>query len=259
MVQYVSWGGQTNLKQGQLALAKQYADAGMFARAKAAFEAAGGTWNNAVHKQLKQEAANTSRYGGDIAFKWADYGVRTQDQLNQIIKWAKDGSFGKISNMINNLGGSKKWNNTLHKKLAAEYVGMQPKNTEIVETEFKRDEPDVDPVFKPNTTIQNQDGTTTTVDSTTTGGEDTPWRSQFVAPITEGQEGSWDSGQARTDAQKWRNLHMDANMNKYGLKRVGTNAIQRSTDISDADWDSFTKKRNEIDSRFKKMIGWKPK
>ena len=114
-------------------------------------------------------------------------------------------------------------------------------------------------MFKPNTTIQNEDGTTTTLDTTTSGGQETPWRSQFVAPITEEQEGSWDSGQARTDAQKWRNLHMDANMNKYGLKRVGTNAIQRSTDISDADWNAFTKKRNEIDTRFKRMIGWKPK
>ena len=166
--------------------------------------------------------------------------------------------------MINNLGGSKKWNDTLHKKLAAEYIGFQPDtdlNTAGVQpgegtTEFKRVEPDVAPVFEPNTTIQNQDGTTTTVDSTTTGGEDTPWRSQFVAPITTGQEGSWDSGQARTDAQKWRNLHMDANMNKYGLKRVGTNAIQRSTDISDADWGNFVTKRNEIDTRFKRMIGW---
>jgi hypothetical protein len=269
MVQYVSWGGQTNLKQGQLALAQQYADAGMFARAKAAFEKAGGTWNNAVHKQLKQEAADTTRYGGDIAFKWTDYGVRTQEQLNQIIKWAKAGNFGQIEKLINSLGG-KQFNdggNRLHKKLAAEYVGFQP-DTDLNKvgvqpgagtTEFKRVEPDVDPVFEPNTTIQNQDGTTTTVDATTTAGEDTPWRSQFVAPITEGQTGSWESGQARNDAQKWRNLHMDANMNKYGLKRVGTNAIQRSTDISDADWNAFTTKRNEIDARFKKMIGWKPK
>ena len=54
------------LKQGQLALAKQYADAGMFARAKAAFEAAGGTWTNEVHRQLKTEAAATPRYGGNI-------------------------------------------------------------------------------------------------------------------------------------------------------------------------------------------------
>jgi hypothetical protein len=270
MVQYVSWGGQTNLKQGQLSLAQQYADAGMFARARAAFIKAGGTWNNAVHKQLKQEAADTTRYGGDIALKWSDYGVRTQEQLNEIIEWAKQGKFNLIANKINSLGGAKKFNdggNRLQKKLAAEYLGFQPDtdlNKKGVQpgagtTEFKRVEPDVDPVFEPNVTTQNEDGTTTTLDTTTTGGQETPWRSQFVAPITEGQKGSWDVGQARTDAQKWRNLHMDANMNKYGLKRVGTNAIQRSTDISDADWDSFTKKRNEIDSRFKKMIGWKPK
>ena len=35
MAQLVSWGGQNNLKAGQLALAQQYADAGMMARAQA--------------------------------------------------------------------------------------------------------------------------------------------------------------------------------------------------------------------------------
>ena len=266
MVQYVSWGGQTNLKQGQLALAQQYADAGMFARAKAAFEAAGGTWNNAVHKQLKQEAADTTRYGGDIAFKWSDYGVRTQEQLNKIIKWAKQGQFGQIEKLINSLGG-KQFNdggNRLHKKLAAEYVGFQPDtdpNKVGVQpgegtTEFKRVEPDVAPVFKPNTTIQGEDGTNTTLDTTTTAGQDTPWRSQFVAKITPEQEGSWNEGQARTDAQKWRNLHMNATMNKYGLSRNDQNQIKRSSnvDITDTQWSDFLKKRNEIAARFEKMI-----
>ena len=246
----------SSLKQGQLALAKQYADAGMFARAKAAFEAAGGTWTNEVHRQLKTEAAATTRYGGDIAFKWADYGVRTQAQLNQIITWAKDRKYGKIQNLINSLGGAKKWNKQLHKKLAAEYLGFQPDtdpNTVGVQpgagtTEFKRVEPDVDPVFKPNVT----EG----LDPSTSGGVETPWRSQFVAPITTGQEGSWKSGQARTDAQKWRNLHMDAAMKKWNLQRGGANnAIQRSTDISDADWGDFVKKRDEIAGRFERMIG----
>ena len=264
MVQYVSWGGQTNLKAGLLALAQQYADAGMMHRAMEAFKKAGGTWNNAVHKQLKTEAAETTRYGGDIAFKWADYGVRNQQQLNQIIEWAKAGKFNLIAKEINSLGGSKKWNDTLHKKLSAEYQGFQPDtdlNTAGVQpgegtTEFKRVEPDVDPVFKPNTTIQNQDGTTTTVDATTTAGEDTPWREQFVSKITPGQEGSWDSGQARIDAQKWRNLHMNATMNKYGLSRNDKNQIKRSSnvDITDTDWNDFIKKRNEIAARFEKMI-----
>ena len=251
-------------KQGLLALAKQYADAGMIARAKAAFEKAGGTWTNEIHRQFKQEAAETTRYGGDIAFKWADYGVRNQEQLNQIIEWAKQGKFNLIAKEINKLGGSKKWNKGLHKKLAAEYLGVQPdadpttKKVDYTDrtTEFKRVEPEVAPVFKPNTTIQNQDGTTTTVDATTTAGVETPWRAQFVGAITPGQVGSWKTGQARNDAQKWRNLHMDAAMNKYNLKRGGDkNAIQRSTDISDADWAAFVKKRNQIAGRFEKMIG----
>jgi len=249
----LDWSG---LKQGQLALAKQYADAGMMSRAKDAFEAAGGTWTNEVHRQLKTEAAATTRYGGDIEFKWADYGVRTQEQLNQIIQWAKAGNFGRIADKINSLGGAKRWNDNLHKKLAAEYIGFQP-DTDLNKagvqpgegtTEFKRVDPDVDPVFKPNVT----EG----LDPTITAGEETPWRSQFVAPITTKQEGSWSSGQARNDAQKWRNLHMDAAMKKWNLKRGGDkNAIQRSADISDKDWGDFVKKRNSIASRFEKMIG----
>jgi len=241
------------LKQGQLALAKQYADAGMFARAKAAFEAAGGTWTNEVHRQLKTEAAATPRYGGNIEFKWADYGVRTQEQLNQIITWAKAGKYGQIKNMIDNLGGAKKWNdggNRLHKKLAAEYEGFQPAGTDPAtpSTEFKRVEPTVAPVFKP-TEVEG-------IDPSTSGGVATPWRSQFVAPITKQQEGSWKTGQARNDAQKWRDLHMNAAMNKYNLSRGGTSgAIQRSTDISDADWGDFVTKRNEIAGRFERMIG----
>ena len=251
-------------KQGLLALAKQYADAGMMHRAKEAFIKAGGTWTNAVHRQFKTEAAATPRYGGDIVFKWADYGVRTQDQLNKIINWAKQGKFNLIAQEINSYGGTKKWNDTLHKKLAAEYQGFQPDtdpNTVGVQpgegtTEFKRVEPDVDPVFKPNTTIQNQDNTTTTVDATTTGGEETPWRSQFVGAITPGQEGSWSEGQARNDAQKWRNLHMDAAMKKYGLSRNDKNQIKRSSNaaITNKQWSDFLKKRNSIAARFEKMI-----
>jgi len=239
----------SSLKQGQLALAKQYADAGMFARAKAAFEAAGGTWTNEVHSQLKTEAAATTRYGGDIEFKWADYGVKTQEQLNQILTWAKAGNFGQIEKLVNSLGG-KQFNdggNRLHKKLAAEYVGFQPADTEEVTTEFKRVEPTVAPVFKP--------APYNNIDPSTSGGQPTPWRSQFISPITTEQEGSWSTGQARNDAQKWRNLHMDAAMNKYNLSRGGTSgAIQRSADISDADWGDFVTKRNEIANRFGRMI-----
>ena len=88
MAQLVSWGGQDNLKLGQLRLAQQYADAGMFKRAQAAFTQAGGVWSTDVHKLLKKEADETSRYGGDIEFNWRDYGVRTQAQLNKIVAWA---------------------------------------------------------------------------------------------------------------------------------------------------------------------------
>jgi len=256
MVQYVSWGGQTNLAAGQLALAQQYADAGMMARAKAAFIKAGGTWDNNIHKLLKTEAAETTRYGGDIAFKWTDYGVRTQEQLNQIIAWAKEGNFSKIASEINKLGGSKKWNDSLHKKLAAEYVGAQAVDADKTKpgwqgtttTELKRNEPTVAPVFEPNVT----DG----VDTTTTAGVETPWRSQFVAPITTGQEGTWGGAgtQARADAKKWRDLHMNAAMKKAGLTRVGNDPIQRSTTISDADWNAFKLKRDKIAARHKKLV-----
>ena len=254
------------LKPGQLALAKQYADAGMFARAKAAFEAAGGTWTNAVHNQFKTEAAATTRYGGDIEFKWADYGVKTQEQLNKIIDWAKAGNFGQIEKLVNSLGG-KQFNdggNRLHKKLAAEYVGFQPDtdpNTVGVQpgagtTEFKRVEPTVAPVFKP-APYTNPD-TGEVVDPSTSGGVATPWRAQFISPITKQQEGSWETGQARNDAQKWRNLHMDDNMNKYGLSRDATSGeIKRGSNtagITDTQWSDFLKKRNEIAGRFGRMI-----
>ena len=50
---------------------------------------------------------------------------------------------------------------------------------------------------------------------------------------------------------------MNAAMKKWNLKRgTGENkAIQRSADISDADWGDFVKKRNEIAGRFERMIG----
>jgi hypothetical protein len=48
---------------------------------------------------------------------------------------------------------------------------------------------------------------------------------------------------------------MDAAMRKAGLTRVGNNPIQRSTDISDADWNAFKLKRNKIAARHKKMVG----
>ena len=248
-------------KQGQLALAKQYADAGMFARAKAAFEAAGGTWTNEVHRQLKTEAAATTRYGGDIEFKWADYGVKTQEQLNKIIDWAKAGNFGRIKQMIDNLGGAKNWDsdgNRLHKKLGAEYLGFQPVGTDPAtpSTEFKRVEPTVAPVFKP-APYTNPD-TGLQVDPSTIAGEKTPWRAQFISPITKQQEGSWETGQARNDAQKWRNAHMNAEMNKYGLSRDATSGeIKRGSNaagITDTQWNDFIKKRNEIATRFERMI-----
>ena len=242
-------------KQGLLALAKQYADAGMMARAKAAFERAGGTWTNEIHRQFKAEAAATSRYGGDIAFKWGDYGVRTQAQLNQIIAWAKDRKYGKIQNLIDSLGGTKKWNKQLHTKLDAEYHGKQEADTDpdtagwqgTRTTEFKRDEPE-DPVtlYQPSTNTQ---------------GDDTTWRQQFQGAISPGNVGAWSveqgGQQARQDAQKWRDLHMGAAMRKYGLSRGDNKKIERSSNanITDADWNSFIDQRNKIAKRFRKMIG----
>jgi hypothetical protein len=234
----------STLKQGQLALAKQYADAGMMARAKAAFERAGGTWTNEVHRQLKAEAAATTRYGGDISFKWADYGVRTQAQLNQIIEWAKNGNFGRISKLINNLGGSKKWNKNLHTKLAAEYLGKQEKDTDpdkpgwqgTPTTEYKRDEPTVAPTLYDTTTTEVIDDVETVVPD---------WRTQFKGKITTGQIGSWGEGgsQARADAKKWRTLHMDAAKNKWGY---GTDDFNKQ---------AYINQRNKIARRHRKMLG----
>ena len=253
MAQMVSWGGQDNLKMGQLRLAQQYADAGMMARAKAAFIRAGGTWYNSIHRLFKTEAAATTRYGGDIGFKWADYGVRTQAQLNQIIAWAKDRKFGKIQNLINGLGGTKKWNKQLHTKLSAEYHGKQEKDTDpdtegwqgTRTTEFKRQEPEVAPVlYEPSTDAQGVDNT---------------WRQQFVGGIKPGNVGAWsaDTGgaQARQDAQKWRNLHMGAAMKKHGLTRGSDKKIARPEGMSDADWGAWATQRNKIAKRFRKMIG----
>ena len=258
MAQLVSWGGQNNLKLGQLRLAQQYADAGMFARAKAAFEKAGGVWGNAVHRLLKKEADATSRYGGDIEFNWGNYGVRTQAQLNKIIAWAREGKFGRISNYINTLaagsgGAYKTFNadsNRLQKKLAAEYLGKQDTSVAGRERTFKRDEPVddkgkfVDPLlYKPDKS-----------------GE-TNWQDQFKGVITPGQTGAWsvDEGgqQARQDAQKWRNKHMDAAMNKYGLSRNAAGEIKRASNenITDTDWQSFLTQRNKVAKRFRKMIG----
>ena len=242
-------------KQGLLALAKQYADAGMMARAKKAFESAGGTWTNEIHRQFKTEAAATTRYGGDISFKWGDYGVRTQAQLNQIIEWAKTRDYRKIKNMIDGLGGTKKWNNQLRTKLAAEYEGKQEKDTDATTagwqgtrtTEFKRDEPEVDPVlYDPSTNTQ---------------GDDTTWKQQFKGKITPGNIGAWGLGedganrQARQDAQKWRNLHMDAAIKKAGLTRDANKKIAKPSTMSDADWSAFAKQKNAIAKRFRKMIG----
>ena len=238
-------------KQGLLALAKQYADAGMMARAKKAFESAGGTWTNEIHRQFKTEAAATTRYGGDISFKWGDYGVRTQAQLNQIIEWAKTRDYRKIKNMIDGLGGTKKWNNQLRTKLAAEYEGKQEKDTDATTagwqgtrtTEFKRDEPEVAPVlYEPSTNTQ---------------GDDTTWKQQFQGKITPGQVGAWGEGgsQQRKDAQKWRNLHMNAAIKKHGLTRGSDNKIARPEGMSDADWGAWADQRNKIATRFRKMIG----
>ena len=232
----LDWSG---LKQGYLALAKQYADAGMMARAKKAFESAGGVWTNEVHRQFKSEAAATTRYGGDIAFKWADYGVRTQDQLNQIIAWAKQGNFGRISKLINKLGGSKKWNKNLHTKLAAEYLGKQEKDTDpdtegwqgTRTTEFKRDEPVVTPQLYPDVTDSD------------TGDTTTDWKTQFKGAITPGQVGSWETGQARADAKKWRDLHMGAAKKKWGY---GTDEFNRQ---------AYIDQRNKIATRHRKMLG----
>ena len=253
MATLVNWGGQTNLKKGQLLLAQQYADAGMMARAKAAFIRAGGTWDNTVHRLMKKEAKDTSRYGGDIGFKWGDYGVRTQAQLDQIITWAKDRKFGKIRNLINSLGGTKQWNKQLHNKLSAEYHGKQEKDTDATTagwqgtrtTEFKRDEPEVAPVlYEPSTDAQGVDDT---------------WKQQFVGKITPGQVGAWGEGgsQQRKDAQKWRNLHMNAAIKKHGLTRGSDNKIARPSGMSDADWGAWATQREQIAKRFRKMIGAK--
>ena len=254
MATMVNWGGQTNLKKGQLLLAKQYADAGMMARAKDAFIRAGGTWDNTIHRLFKSEAAATPRYGGDIAFKWADYGVRTQDQLNQIIEWAKDGNFKEIAKKINSLGGTKKWNKQLHTKLAAEYHGKQEKDTDpdtegwqgTPTTEFKRVEPEVAPTLYPDVVTKIEDDVT---------GITRDWKTQFEGVITPGQSGSWgqdDSGkpvasQARRDAQKWRELHMGAAKRKWGY------------DTDEFNKQAYIDQRNKIATRHRKMLGAGPK
>jgi len=255
MAQMISWGGQDNLKKGQLRLAQQYADAGMMARAQAAFTRAGGVWSNAIHRLFKTEAAATSRYGGDIGFKWADYGVRTQAQLDQIIVWAKDRKFGQIKNLINSLGGTKQWNKQLHTKLSAEYHGKQEADTDATTpgwqgtrtTEFKRDAPEVAPALYDTTT--------------TAQGVDDTWRQQFQGGISEGNIGAWGldasgnpvASQARKDAQRWRNLHMGAAEREFGVTRSG--ADQRVDVGSGTGWTDYINKRNKIASRHRKMLG----
>ena len=221
-----NWGGQTNLKPGLLALAQQYADAGMFARAKEAFIRAGGEWTNQVHRLMKSEAETTSRYGGDINFNWLDYGVRTQEQLNHIVSLAKQGKFGKVSSYIKTLGG-KEWDKNLHKKVAAEYLGKQDTETTGKEFDLKRDEPAVTPqLFK----------------------EDAPWqerKQQFKGPISEASIGAWGEAgsQARADAKEWRNLHMGAAKKKWGF---GTEDFNK---------DAYIAQRNKIATRHRKMLG----
>jgi len=251
-----NWNDYINpQKQGLLALAKQYADAGMMARAKKAFEDAGGTWTNEVHRQFKTEAAETTRYGGDIEFKWADYGVRTQAQLDQIIVWAKERKFGQIKNLIDSLGGTKKWNKELHTALAAEYLGKQEKDTDpdtpgwqgTRTTEFKREEPTVAPaLYEPNITTQGVDDT---------------WKQQFVGEIKTGNIGAWGldasgnpaASQARKDAQRWRNLHMGAAEAEFGITRSGAD---KKVDVgSGSNWEAYITKRNKIASRHRKMLG----
>jgi hypothetical protein len=46
--------------------AKRFAAAGMMGRAKAAVEAAGGTWTKDMHRQLRDDAEGQQNYGGDF-------------------------------------------------------------------------------------------------------------------------------------------------------------------------------------------------
>lgn len=104
--------------------AKRFAAAGMFGRAKASVESAGGEWTNAMHRQLKKDAEGKKNYGGDFA---------NQSDIDDMVKKygvmdATSGKGGKVTQKVQ-MGKAKRdwekkhgkgsWNKDVHVAIAA--------------------------------------------------------------------------------------------------------------------------------------------
>ena len=103
--------------------ARRFADAGMFGRAKGAVEAAGGTWDKGMHRQLKADAGSNKNYGGDF---------KNQSTINSILDKAslvtdatKDGEIsykvpmGKAKKAYEAKHGKGAWSKEVHVAVAA--------------------------------------------------------------------------------------------------------------------------------------------
>jgi hypothetical protein len=214
-----------SLDQDKLNLAKRYADSGMMGRAKKAYVDAGGTWDATTSNRLRKEAGETSRYGGDFDFNWADYKITKQTQLDKIAGLAKQGNFVRIKQMITDAGGT--WDKNLHVQLAAEYLGKSG----------------VAPVgagISPGEGVQRAPGEgeykgAGAVSTPALHEQGTPeWTQQFKGSI---ETGAWKTGQARQQAKAWRQKHMKA-------AGVGTANVDKA-------------KREKIAKRFRKMVAAK--
>ena len=103
--------------------AKRFAAAGMFGRAKAAVESAGGTLTGDMHRQLKKDAEGKQDYGGDFANQSdindmvKKYGVMDATRDKGITQKVQ---MGKAKRDWEKKHGAGSWNKDVHIAIAAQ-------------------------------------------------------------------------------------------------------------------------------------------
>ena len=222
-VDELDWSG---LDQDLLNLAKRYASAGMFGKAKATFTQAGGTWDAAVHNALKT-GSETKGYGGTIDFNWASLGV-DKDMLQTIKDLAKQGKYGQVAKLMGD-----NWSKDVHDKLKAfEHMGSKDY---------------VNPNAKKGDDKDNGGGSKKTTRSSIEGvGVGGAYDITTGKGSKEDITGAYKTGEKRLDAKEWRARQMDAAKKLYG---------DDPSKMSKTDKAAWIKKRNAIALRHKKMIG----
>jgi hypothetical protein len=236
-----------DLDQDLLNLAKRYADAGMMGRAKAAFEQAGGTWAKDTHKRMAQERDQTGLYGGQFEFNWANRGITDAADLEKIKAWAKGGLFGRIKQfMESKKAGS--YDKDVHTKLKA--MTHRGKHDYIAPSTVTQD--------TPGAYLDTRTGKwrMPAPDGTTPGKKEVHVYDPLKMKGTR-QEigGKFKTGQARQDANTWRQQHMAAAEKKHGIKRDAAGKIINSSKANQQAWDAYIAQRNKIAGRHRGMIG----